>query len=405
MSDLSTSIQSQLAKISSLLERKNVDGDIDGLFSRFVLGERDYTKIEWKVGCTPNWIHENKETIIHGNYIKLASLGFTLFENNQNANANKLFLEGFSSLKKRDPLPGDRISFAFYPRYFIGLVMGARSIKNGSEKDMISWLQTVFTKRKSMSDSDTMQSLLYNVLEAKLFSKEVYLDHSVIESLKSIGEFSIVYWANEVGFIHFHNPEKTLPVIKKAILTKILLEDIEKIEDFLLSFVFRSVSSIILGTTDATLLSVNHVSKILNGFESAMKRWVYTESKKWEIENEYDVQSILYLILRSYFADIEYEDPTPKFGHSSSRLDLKIPQLKTIVEVKYARSSEDFKKIENEIKIDASSYVQSTDYTKIIVFIYDSSSSVQDHETTKNAMKKIPNIENVIIVSKPSHIK
>ncbi len=136
-----------------------------------------------------------------------------------------------------------------------------------------------------------------------------------------------------------------------------------------------------------------------------MKRWKYDEKRKWIIDDEYDIQSILYLILRSYFSDVEYEDPTPKFGHGSSRLDLKIPQLKTIVEVKYARSSKDFAKIEDEIKIDVSDYVQSTDYRKIIVFIYDHSSSVQEHETTKNALKKITYIEDVVIASKPSHIQ
>ena len=160
-----------------------------------------------------------------------------------------------------------------------------------------------------------------------------------------------------------------------------------------------------MDSTHSIVLTSSHISEILNSFESAMKRWRYDERNKWTIKDEYDIQSILYLILRSYFDDIEYEDPTQKFGRSSSRLDLKIPQLKTIVEVKYARSSEDFKTIENEIKQDASSYVQSTEYRKIIVFVYDSSSSVQDHETTKNAMKKIPNIEDVIIVSKPSQIK
>jgi len=39
-----------------------------------------------------------------------------------------------------------------------------------------------------------------------------------------------------------------------------------------------------------------------------------------------------------------------------------------------------------------------------IVFIYDESSSLQEHETTKKDLIKLEEIEDVIIVSKPSKI-
>ncbi|MHB8602145.1 MAG: PD-(D/E)XK nuclease domain-containing protein [Nitrosotalea sp.] len=74
-------------------------------------------------------------------------------------------------------------------------------------------------------------------------------------------------------------------------------------------------------------------------------------------------------MLRSYFENIEYEDPGGKFGHRSSKVDFKIPQLKLIVEVKYVRKRDEFGKIDDEIKKDSIDYVQSTGYKKIIVFI------------------------------------
>jgi hypothetical protein len=43
-------------------------------------------------------------------------------------------------------------------------------------------------------------------------------------------------------------------------------------------------------------------------------------------------------------------------------------------------------------------------YEKITVFIYDASSSVQEHDITKRDLLKIKQIEDVIIVSKPSQI-
>ena len=66
---------------------------------------------------------------------------------------------------------------------------------------------------------------------------------------------------------------------------------------------------------------------------------------------------------------------------------------------------EDFKSIEQEIMIDTIGYLSNTqDYDKIIIFIYDNSGSVQEHGTTKRDLIKIKEIEDVIIVSKPSQL-
>ena len=44
------------------------------------------------------------------------------------------------------------------------------------------------------------------------------------------------------------------------------------------------------------------------------------------------------------------------------------------------------------------------DYDRILVFIYDESCSVQEHETTRKDLIKRHEIEDVIIVSRPSQI-
>jgi hypothetical protein len=135
-----------------------------------------------------------------------------------------------------------------------------------------------------------------------------------------------------------------------------------------------------------------------------MKRWPQSEKKKWPVADEYDIQSILWLILRSVFDDVIDEEPTPKLGHSYSIVDFRIPSLKLLVEAKFIRTKEDFKKVENEIKIDSINYLKTTDCKEMIVFIYDNSASVQEHQTTIRALRKIDGIRDVVIISKPSHI-
>jgi hypothetical protein len=99
------------------------------------------------------------------------------------------------------------------------------------------------------------------------------------------------------------------------------------------------------------------------------------------------------------------EETLPKFGHSSYKPDFGIPSLRLLVEIKYARKKEDFKLIEKEIMQDAVGYLAGTQqYEKIIVFIYDASCSVQEHNITRRDLIKIKGIEDVIIVSKPSQI-
>jgi hypothetical protein len=70
-----------------------------------------------------------------------------------------------------------------------------------------------------------------------------------------------------------------------------------------------------------------------------------------------------------------------------------------------ARKADDFKTIEKEIMEDSRGYLAHAGrYSKILVFIYDDSASVQEHGITKQALRELPEIEDVIIVSRPSHL-
>lgn len=395
-------IQNQLSRIVTKIEKNNSEGDFEGLYSKLILSINDQSKILWNVNCTDKWIDRHKSTMLQGNYVELATLGIFIYQIDAK-NAKEIFTKGVEQLMKRDSFPTDRISFVFHPRMFFGLVLGVKSLSADSQKDKIHWLQEMIKKRQTMADFDTNAKLLYLILESLLFDKQILIDRSIIDSFNKAEQFSIVYWAYKKGLFVLHNPEENYQLVKREILSKFSLEELD-VDEVLLPFIYFSVTNIVLNTIDSILLSLEHVSKILSNFNSGMERWTWKKGKQWKIEDEYDVQNILYLILRSYFDDAEYEDPTPKFGSSSSRLDVKIPSLQTIIEAKFARSKKDFKKIEDEIKIDSVNYIQSTPYKKIIVFIYDNSQSTQVHQRTINALKQIEPIKDIIVVSRPSHM-
>jgi hypothetical protein len=128
---------------------------------------------------------------------------------------------------------------------------------------------------------------------------------------------------------------------------------------------------------------------------------------RWDIRSEREVQDIVWIMLRSVFDDVVDEDTLPKFGHKSYRADFGLPRLGVLVEIKYiyTGSNEEFKAIENEVMVDSVAYLQNTDrYQEIVVFIYDQSSSVQHHDTTRQALLQLNGVTDVIIVSRPGHV-
>lgn len=98
------------------------------------------------------------------------------------------------------------------------------------------------------------------------------------------------------------------------------------------------------------------------------------------------------------------EDALPKLGHSTYKADFAIGSLRLIIEAKFARSKDDFKQIEKEIQEDCIPYLRDLRYESLIVFIYDDSASVQEHDITRRALLEIPGIVDVVIVSRPSQL-
>jgi hypothetical protein len=76
-----------------------------------------------------------------------------------------------------------------------------------------------------------------------------------------------------------------------------------------------------------------------------------------------------------------------------------------MIEAEFARDSKDFKRIEDEIQIDIINYLDPSSDYRLIVFIYDDSASVEDHEISRKDIMKLPQIVDVVIVSSPSHLK
>lgn len=90
-----------------------------------------------------------------------------------------------------------------------------------------------------------------------------------------------------------------------------------------------------------------------------------------KIEDEYDVQDLLYVSLKSVFPTMKYENPLAKFGGKSTRLDFVLMEEGIIIEVKQINESEkNDSKFTDQVKIDIESYHVLDYLTDLIFYIY-----------------------------------
>jgi len=156
--------------------------------------------------------------------------------------------------------------------------------------------------------------------------------------------------------------------------------------------------------------------EVLEGVSQSMSHWTYEKKRRvknvdpqtWEIDHEYHVQSLLWTVLRPIFPDLVDEESLMKLGHTTPRYDLGVPSLHTIIEVKYMRRNgqAELRKITNEIAADRSLYLRDgTNYSKMIVFIWDEARQTEEYATLKSGLETLPGIERVILLPRPSKME
>lgn len=159
--------------------------------------------------------------------------------------------------------------------------------------------------------------------------------------------------------------------------------------------------------------SLDNLLGFLEHIPVGLKRWTWedagrtrgAEPIKWQVENEYHVQNLLYVLLAPIFNDIADEVNLQPVGQKNPRIDLYLPSLHTIIEVKYRKDvKKSFPTLIGEIAEDASLYRADTKYKEasIVSFLWDCTRSTQEHAKFKEGVLKINGINGCVVVSAPS---
>ncbi|MDY0017803.1 MAG: hypothetical protein RBS89_08190 [Candidatus Delongbacteria bacterium] len=129
----------------------------------------------------------------------------------------------------------------------------------------------------------------------------------------------------------------------------------------------------------------------------------YDKRATLEIKDEYDVQDFLLCLLKLHFDDIRKEEYTPSYAGSSARMDFLLKDEKIVIEVKMTRNGLTDKEIGNQLIEDIARYKSHPDCKKLICFVYDPESRINNPNGIKNDLKQNSDDLKVEVVIMPQY--
>jgi len=136
--------------------------------------------------------------------------------------------------------------------------------------------------------------------------------------------------------------------------------------------------------------SLTMVLGLLNRFHLIVRKLQERRSGRdpVKIQDEYDVQYLLYALLQLDFDDVIPEEPTPSSYGGSSRVDFLLKGENIVVEAKMARQNLRDKKIGEELLIDLNRYQAHPNCKALVCFVYDPFELVENPKGLENQFTK-----------------
>ncbi len=395
-----TWIADGLARLRADVASANTSGNVEGLLARYIVGNDPRLGTVWGIDCEEVWLHRSYDP---SSLPTVAALGYTVAFHDDAALLGALD-DGMQRAAARDPLLAGPGAALHDPAVLVGLALAARRFI-GEKNEYANWLGKVLgaMRRDAAARTDPLVAHAAQLCGVKITPPVLDLD----APLSYCAAFD--WWLDHGAPSGVVTADQRL-ALRASIVERTLTEDVGRRSAHQAALLWRVLRAAVSEETSAVLRTRATVTHVLNQFESCLRRWRWDSSDlrtpvRWPIRSEREVQDILWLLLRGMFHDLEDEDTLPKFGHSTYRADLGIPSLAVLIEVKFARTAADFKTIEKEVLQDIEPYRRLPErYREIVVFIYDDSCSVQEHDTTRRALRSLPGVAEIVIASRPSHL-
>jgi hypothetical protein len=373
----------------------------------------DATSVE---GAFVSWINDNTDTpflaslpkdLAVTNYHHVAVLSFLMeIDPVRYKNDNSLLEDGLTRVAGRaitlfetEPAPFRHDAIAL-----LGLALGAKRIGGEVQAKVLKWMQTFVNPSDKAVPSwrrvfyfATLHTVGGEVNSRDLQDLSECSDLQLALTAKGCNAFESV----DFNLAYYESCQKAMsknfePTIAACGLT-------------VLHYLSKSSQTISINKP-----TIQQILSLLNRLPSGLKRWPWEDKpltksstlQRWDIQNEYHVQSLVYSLLAPIFPDIEDEFYLEPVAQLNPRADIGLPSLSLIIEIKFLRSGVPFRKIIEEVAADASLYfkkdsVFAKKYSQMIVLLWDDSARTQNHHEFTTGASKLPNISGAVVVSRP----
>jgi hypothetical protein len=337
-------------------------------------------------------------------YRFVAVLGTQLSNRSQDSEVRERFLAGIDWMQGRKFfVPNRPLSFEADPAAILCFAIGIAALSEGETKTKASrWLNeliAVAKKQEQLGDWErsliTCAAILLDGYRDNAAS-EIAADMRLALEARGVLSVSDSRQKEAIELIFTERLEEISPERAVARLSAV-------------RWLFRSIPRALPARA-----TTSDVLEILNAVSHALKRWPWERAPKtsgvgalaqrWDVQNEYHVQSLLWALLAPIFPDLEDEEYLKSLGYKHPRADLAIPSMRLIIEVKFLRESTQsaLSDITEQIAADSGLYLTSNSvFSELLVFVWDNTRSTEHHSELKGGLLQIAGVKGAAIVARP----
>lgn len=106
-------------------------------------------------------------------------------------------------------------------------------------------------------------------------------------------------------------------------------------------------------------------------FAQAITTRRYAKRRPYKVSDEYDVQDLMFALLRLYFDDVRPEDPASWCAGASSRVDFVLDDHAILIELKMTREGYADRELGKDLLVDIGRYRSHPKCKTIVILVYD----------------------------------
>lgn len=282
----------------------------------------------------------------------------------------------------------------------LGVAVGLGRLPESKRADTLSWLQALLRQQQIAADDlDWNDHLIAGARRIAGVDPNAFIPGDLALALEGKQALTSDGSAREAAWTLIASLDALQDGMTRAATQRAAL-----------GLLLKSAAAIRLGS-----MTIEDASTLLGGLSRSLRRWTWeleprTKNSliaRWDVENEYHVQDLLWAVLAPVFPDLDDEEWLKSIGHHTPRGDLAIPSLDLIIEVKFLRAggAAVFSKVIQEVAADASTYLHDgSQFRHLIAVVWDDLARTEEHAELRRGLMKLPGVREAIIISRPSRM-